>query len=191
MSGTTHPPEQIQRRAFNNICTLSRGTEPVGEPIADPTTLSVGDMVWARSRGNWRQVQVLSIGRCNAIGIYTTDGAIAEAERLRAYAEEAMAKIEHLADEAATQAVKNRKWAESMADGTSDYYVRWPEDREREMERYAAKIAEDSRTHDQIAADAKFAKIEEIEERWVRSQRPLDERVTYTKVTIKPGEALR
>lgn len=194
MSNDVITTTTFERLAFDNISHLPRGTEPCAATIADPTTLSPGDLVWAHSRGNWRVVVVESVGRKNAKGVYTTAGAVDQALRSAEDAEKALSPSATAAREAQVSDQARRNWAtlEAKIDGTYDLFARFPD--QYPAERRAAVAAEAQAKVEAYGSVEAYVAAEvsrhdaEIE-RWAeKCRRPLVERVGFTSVTLKPEQ---
>lgn len=202
---TTHTDtitaEALRAQAFANIVTLPRGTVPSTEVIEDPTTLSVGDSVWAHSRGNWRLVVVTEIGRKNAKAIYTTQGSIDETERIAASAlardpeterraAEASARENYLYTVEAAGPADNAHWSDRIASfptlyGGEDGAERIAKDQAEQAER----LSEMGDIDTYVARRGLAAYDRAVEHKRYYAETPLHERVTYTSVTVKPGAA--
>jgi hypothetical protein len=156
----------------------------------DPTQLSVGDLVVGWGHGRARTGIVISVGRKNAVAVYTTPGAVDETVRGAEQAAEMLRNVERHEANAAEQARRNYRFYESrLAEDQSwpSYYT--PERINDEVE-YARKWLAEGRDVETYAAEAGARQADAIRTRAeYHETTPLVERVLYTKMTLKPGKA--
>ena len=173
--------------AFNNIGASAAPWAEVPGTETNPTELSVGDLVWGYGHGRARLGVVVSVGRKNAVAIYTTPGALDEQRRI---AEKVRATTpESVKNSAEQMARRTYAYYESMVDGTCELFTRFSYSPERiadERAQAEVRLAEFGSVERYVTVQRALA-AHRLEEAQANHSRPLVERVLFTKMTLKPG----